>query len=197
MECKIDGCGRPVFATGLCSTHYNRQRTRGTTDDGPRARLPLPERFWRYVRKAGPDECWEWTGWTTIHGYGAIGTGGRGSRKISAHRLAWFLHNGELPKIDDYHGAVVMHDCDNRKCCNPAHLRVGRQAENVADMDRKNRRQTKIRAGEAHHEAKFTEADIRAIRASKLNNAELGRQYGVYRSAIRSIRKKLTWRHVK
>lgn len=52
---------------------------------------------------------------------------------IHAHRLAFFVTHGYLPK-------VVMHACDNTACFNPNHLAGGTQADNLADMTAKGRR---------------------------------------------------------
>ena len=46
------------------------------------------------------------------------------------HRLVWEAHNAE--PIPD--GMVVRHKCDNRECCNPFHLEIGTQAQNIQDM---------------------------------------------------------------
>lgn len=197
MRCPVLNCGRPLHAAGLCSRHYNRRRVSGTVEDGPRAKLSLEQRFWRQVDKRGPDDCWEWKSASRIAGYGVISLGGRAAGKILAHRLSWQLHHGELPNIEGHHGAVIRHTCDNRLCCNPKHLLAGTQSENVRDMDVKGRRVTATRSGTEHHNAAFVDDDIRAILASRLSNAELGRQYGVERSTIRSIRLRKTWRHVK
>lgn len=43
-----------------------------------------------------------------------------------AHRLAWILVRGPIAK-----GLVLDHLCGNRACCNPAHMRLCTQAENV------------------------------------------------------------------
>lgn len=42
------------------------------------------ERFWRYVDRRGPDECWDWTG-ATRDGYGRVWADGR---MATAHRVA-------------------------------------------------------------------------------------------------------------
>jgi len=200
MTCVVDGCQRPIYVKKreLCSAHYNRLITTGSVEDTIKARAPFEQRVWRQIEKRGPDECWPWTAKSKVTGYGTIGRGGRDGEKVLAHRAVWELTNGPIPKDGPgHHGWVVLHTCDNRLCCNPAHLRLGTQRDNVKDMDGKRRRKTVARQGEAHSQAKLTEADIRDIRASSLNNAELGRHYGVERQTIRSIRIGNTWSRVK
>jgi hypothetical protein len=51
------------------------------------------------------------------------------------HRHFWEKHyNKIIPE-----GFVIMHTCDNPKCVNISHLRLGTQSENVQDMHDKNR----------------------------------------------------------
>ena len=196
--CKVDGCQKPVHVKSkqLCSVHYERLRTRGSTEDPPRARLPLEARFWKYVDKKGPDECWPWNAKSKVDGYGTLSIGGRGSPKILAHRLSWQIHNGGIPHDGSYHGIVVMHKCDNRACVNPEHLILGTQADNVKDMDNKGRRVTSPRLGEDNGFSRFTESDVRFMRKSPLSNADLGRLFDCERSTISGIRSRKTWRHI-
>jgi hypothetical protein len=133
-NCLIAGCQNPEFAGGMCSVHYNRWRMTGTIKGGYKARAPLSERVWRHIDVRGPDECWPWTGVGRISGYGCIGRGGRGGEQILAHRAVWEVVHGPIPVGDGYHGTVVRHSCDNRLCCNPAHLVLGTQADNIEDM---------------------------------------------------------------
>lgn len=139
MGCSVFGCSGHLHCGGLCSRHYNRLRTTGAVEDGPRARLSLASRFWKHVDKRGPDECWPWVSGVGGHGYGLIGLGGRKGGKEAAHRVSWRLHFGEIPSRGGYHGGVIMHTCDNRRCVNPAHLRLGTQLDNIADMVAKRR----------------------------------------------------------
>lgn len=186
--CSVDGCKKGVFATGLCSTHYNRLRTTGTTDHGPRARADLATRFWKYVDKHGPDECWPWIG-TGANGYGTIGPGGRNAAKVPAHRVSWELHNGPIPKNEDeHHGTVVRHKCNNRLCVNPSHLKLGTQADNIKDMW--------VNKGAPRGNARLTESQIASIRADPRSSRKLAPIYGVSDGQIRHIRRRTSWKEI-
>lgn len=102
---------------------------------------PIPEmtekdvkRFWAKVDVCGHDECWDWKSTAVAAGYGRIKIA---QKLYSAHRVAFFLVNPDV----DITGKkdVVMHSCDNRRCCNPAHLRLGTLRDNFMDMVQKGR----------------------------------------------------------
>lgn len=78
-----------------------------------------------------PDECWPWLAAKAGGGYGVVRIDGVIHK---AHRLAYELCIGPIPP-----GMVVMHTCDNPPCCNPSHLRLGTQRDNVLDMVAKGR----------------------------------------------------------
>jgi hypothetical protein len=58
-----------------------------------------------------------------------------------SHRAAWKLTHGPIPD-----GLQVLHRCDNPPCCNPAHLFLGTQQDNIADMHKKGRYRKKGQA---------------------------------------------------
>jgi len=194
--CKVDGCGRVLWAAGYCSKHYNRLRTTGTLEDGPRARLPLSVRLWKNIQKRGPDDCWLWVGATRTTGYGSINLGGRSKGSALAHRVVWEQLHGPIPKNRDHHGKVVMHTCDQRLCCNPRHLRLGSQAENVKDMDKKGRRVSAPPKGSSHWNAKLSAKQIVEIRSMSGSNAEIAKKFGVTRQNISIVRKGKGWRQI-
>ena len=89
------------------------------------------DRFWRKVDKTGgPDACWPWTGGID-DGYGKFKLD---KKSVLSHRAALMFSGGIIPV-----GLFVLHKCDNRPCCNPKHLFVGTNSDNVADMVSKNR----------------------------------------------------------
>lgn len=79
--------------------------------------------------------CIEWTGCRNRTGYGILSrcTNGK-QRSLRAHRWIWEQTYGPIPE-----DKVVMHVCDNRACINVDHLRLGTQADNIADMVSKGR----------------------------------------------------------
>lgn len=150
--------------------------------------------FWeKRVKKAGPDECWEWIG-TPSHAYGLKRWIVGGVRRFyKASRLSFLLSGGVLTDERPH----VLHSCDNPRCVNPAHLRAGSQKENMADMSQRERRQDP--RGEKNGKAKFTEQQVRDIRKKREQGASwaaLAREYGSTNMGVIYVVKH-GWRHVK
>lgn len=83
------------------------------------------------VEKITESGCWIWLGCIDGDGYGRIKVNGRSER---VHRVSVARKFPRLRTED-----VVLHLCDVRSCCNPAHLKVGTQRENVRDAIAKGR----------------------------------------------------------
>jgi len=147
----------------------------------------LEERFWTKVDVRGPDECWPWQG-AKSHGYGTIWLEGKNLR---AHRMVWELTFGLIPD-----GFCVCHSCDNGLCVNPAHLFLGTQAENMADMKSKGRSSK----GRLSGRAKLTEDQVISIRKEyaqgNITHMELGAKYNVVHRTIGFVTSRETWSHL-
>lgn len=112
---------------------------------------------------------------------------------MRAHRLAYELVHGVIAEWD----MCVCHSCDNRRCCNVAHLWLGTNAENVADRERKGRRVAP--RGEASGKAKLTASLARAFRDEHEAGATcvaLAAKYSVKKCTVEDVCRGRTWLHV-
>lgn len=92
---------------------------------------PILRRFLSKVDIRGEDECWNWKGSKDTAGYGMFWL--QGSAK-GAHRISYFIKNGELPGFDaEGNELCIRHSCNNPACCNPAHLLIGTDKDNLID----------------------------------------------------------------
>ena len=145
------------------------------------------ERFWSKVNVKGDDDCWEWMAGKTSSGYGAFYANGRMNR---ANRIAYTISNEQIPEK-----LLVLHKCDNPICCNPGHLFLGTQGDNVRDMWSKGRDNHPV--GNRCGSAKLTVDQVIEIRASGGTCRYLADKYGVGKSTIAAIKIYDTWKHVK
>ncbi len=155
----------------------------------------LSDRFWKYVKINEVSECWEWIGKSKVQGYGVIGVGGRKDGKILAHRLSYIMWKGDIPDSEEYHGMVVMHECDNRLCVNPGHLSLGTQKDNVRDMDKKGRRITKSKQGSEHHATKINSEQAASIYLEEGVYRLIAEKYGCTLATVKNIKRRVTWKH--
>lgn len=144
--------------------------------------------FYARVRIGADDECWPWLGPVDTRGYGHLRYDGRIWR---AHRLSYTLNKGPIPKGDGPHGTVVMHACDNKRCCNPKHLSLGTHADNMADMARKGRAHR--HAGTDNGRAVLTPAQVAEIMADSRGTRTIAKDYPVSRAAIQRIKSGKSW----
>ena len=105
--------------------------------------IPLVERFWEKVNKAG--ECWVWLGSKTKNGYGQIWNNGKVEY---AHRVSFEIHKGDIPS-----GLEIDHLCENPSCVNPDHLETVTHSENIKRavhrINYANKRKTHCKHGHA------------------------------------------------
>lgn len=190
--CTVESCERtPSDGHRMCSAHRLRSYAGKPMDSPIRTTLPPSatpsERLYARLVIGGPDECWVWAGGTSQKGYGKMRCVPGGNYQYT-HRVSWAVHNGPIPD-----GLHVLHHCDNPPCCNPNHLFLGTNDDNVADKMSKNRHY----AGESSPVAKLSESDVLEIRKiGREQVASVAKRYKVDPSTIYSIINRRTWKHV-
>ena len=140
-------------------------------------------------RSGGPDACHEWQEGLRS-GYGRFWYEGK---SVGAHRFAYEMEYGPIPE-----GAYVLHSCDNKKCVNPAHLRVGTPQDNMDDKMERGRGNPV--QGINHPGAKLTEAQVLEIRAvysrGGRTQRSLATEYGIAQSLVSMIVNRRLWGHL-
>jgi len=131
--------------------------------------------------------CLEWQRGLFTDGYGAFYYQGK---DMKTHRLSFELFHGR--QIAE--GMIILHSCDNRKCCNPSHLREGTTQENMDDMTSRNRQAN----GETNGSSKLTAVQVLEIREKYATREDctlkvLGAEYGVHYSLISYIVNNKIW----
>jgi len=92
------------------------------------------DHFWSRIKISTKNKCWPSTH-TPTSSRGKLAINGK---HWLAHRFAvWITRPEDRRKLN--RGDPVLHDCDNPRCCNPKHLRVATQKENVNDMIKRGR----------------------------------------------------------
>jgi hypothetical protein len=154
------------------------------------------ERFWSHVdTRGGIKACWPWTAAVT-NNYGQFSLHG-GKLRCYAHRFVAYIF-GKVDCVnarDHTRGAdLVLHSCDNPRCCNPQHLRTGSALDNSKERDAKGR--TGACRGAAQPRSKLTADDVHAIRAA-VHGGEMqknvAQRFGVSRARICMIASGKSW----
>ena len=152
--CIIEGCeATTIRARGWCDRHYERWRKHGDPLLLKHVRGDDMRRFMRYVDKEShPDGCWLWTGAkrsgrAAERGEFQVYVDGVRKKKLP---YRWYYEQIHGPIPD---GFCCMHTCFNGHigCINPAHIRVGTDAENANMADR---------TGENHHAARVPDSVV-------------------------------------
>lgn len=149
------------------------------------ANFKTPKRFWSKVDVGEVDECWEWLAGKGKGGYGRFWIKGK---VWKAHRVAWILTYGPIPK-----GLQCCHHCDNPSCCNPYHLFLGTAKDNQVDAAQKERKAR----GESQGSSKLTKGEVLEIRelyeVDGWTQQDIADEFGVDQSAISLIVRRKNW----
>lgn len=128
--------------------------------------------------------CWLWLERTNKGGYGVLK---RRQVHLLAHRASFTLFKGPI-----YEGASVLHNCNNRLCVNPEHLRLGSDFQNAQDKIRSGNSRTNVFLA-AHKKRRILshlEEEVRAMYATgKYKQQDLSRRFKVSNQTIGRILK--------
>lgn len=165
----------------------------------PKKILPLLEgkigelrmmRFWSKVDMRGPRECWEWQASVNRNGYGKF--------KVASYENATASRVALIgTKMEEPDGMLVLHHCDNRRCCNPHHLYFGTIADNTRDKVERGRCATGNQSGANNGAAKINEAQLALIVSrirSGWNNKQIAADLPISHSMVSLIRLGRMWR---
>lgn len=140
--------------------------------------------------------CWEWKRSKEKSGHARVRDYETGER-IGIHRISYKIFKGEIPK-----GYFVCHDCpngDNPGCCNPEHLFLGTQKENMRDAKKKGTMTHGLKPGEKHYNCKITEEIVRNIRKEYLEGItrkQLAKKYETPLQNIHKIIQRKSWKYL-
>lgn len=166
---------------------------------------PIGRRFWAKVQRCTHEEwciycCWPWLGSKNEFGYGKFSIKKDGKPYPErAHRIAWELF--QQKQVPD--GLWILHYCDYKPCCNPAHLYPGTREQNTQDaIDRGRligRYHGKPASGEQLPQAKLTNDLVYMIRqrhaAGEMQSA-IAKELGMSKATICMVVNRRTWTHI-
>ena len=122
----------------------------------------------------GVDPCHEFQGSLEL-GYGRITVNGKGMR---VHRFMYKYHKGPIsPNL------IVLHRCNNRKCCNPGHLVLGTHQDN-SDHAKESGTTSHLNRRELNEEQVL---EIRRLLKAGVKRHLIAKQFRTHSATIRYI----------
>ena len=182
----------PMVRAILASTKKSKLYAPAGTDPNDPAHLAA--RLANGLASAPEGGCWEWIRICNQHGYGQLRVAGR---MVYAHRLAYQLAVGPIPD-----GLHVLHQCDNPRCINPAHLSIGTRSQNMKECSERGRARIPrtVKLGEENGASKLLDVDVRSIRrllAQGHTQQSIATRFGVTQRTISDIKLGKKWGHTK
>ena len=148
---------------------------------------PVKSRFENSISAIPDTGCWIWTkAWFDYGlkgGYGSIKVKGK---SVHAHRLAWEIYNGSIPD-----GLFVLHKCDTKCCCNPKHLFLGNNMDNMLDAAKKG---FVWGTGEKNFNAKLSAEDVKNILNDNRPQTHIAKDYPITQAQISDIKNRKSWK---
>lgn len=129
--------------------------------------------------------CWLWQGAKHRQGYGHISF----NRKVQlCHRVVWILWKGNISEK-----VKVCHKCDITCCCNPEHLFLGSQQDNIHDAISKKKFENR-KMGKRRNKLNFEQVqEVKSLHAKGISRKELQRMFSVGETCIAKILTGVSW----
>jgi len=134
------------------------------------------------------EDCWEWKRSTNADEYGQMWLNGTMCR---THRISWLIFHGDIP--DDRH---VLHKCDNRRCCNPAHLYLGTHSENMRDAIESGNKPPVYGTEQSHGLNADEVREIRRLADQNWSYPEPAERFNVSAKTIGCVVRRETYTHI-
>lgn len=125
--------------------------------------------------------CLEWQGALTSKGYGILWHKGG---PVRTHRAAYELANNVSAK-----GHHVLHTCDVRNCCEPSHLFLGDNSQNIKDKMSRDRSGKKLTSKEV--------LEIKDLLRERVSQYHIADQYSINQSTVSNINTGKYWSHIR
>jgi DNA invertase Pin-like site-specific DNA recombinase len=125
--------------------------------------------------------CWIWTRSTRGKGYAQMTLSNR--KQVYGHRASYMVNKGAIPD-----GGVVCHSCDEPRCCNPDHLFLGTQKDNMQDCVAKGR----LRPGRVGAPRKVSDEQrkrIAELRSQGMLQRQIAQQFGITQVRVSQLLK--------
>lgn len=166
--------------TGLENTNkeYDKEKSKQVILDNKEKYLDRIKNGIKIDKKTG---CWNWTK-SLSHGYGKVKMY---YSNFATHVVSWSIANGRFPSKNE----VTRHLCPsgaNKSCCNPDHLSIGSQSDNMKDRGLFGEKVSSVKL-------KVKEVLEIVLLLKKESVANIAKRYNVVESTIQCIKSGQTW----